>query len=75
MTILSLSQLSNNNTSNLLKPTTSSSSSALTAVEGARGYKTKTALRLRCEHCFFARRRGKLRVICKENPKHKQVQM
>ena len=60
-----------------------SSSTVLTASKGlgsyscvhGHGYKTKSALKLRCEHCFFARRRGKLRVICKENPKHKQVQI
>ncbi|KAJ3155527.1 hypothetical protein HDU89_006491 [Geranomyces variabilis] len=40
----------------------------------ARGYRTRTALKLRCESCFFCRRRGKLRVECKENAKHKQKQ-
>ncbi|KAI8914694.1 hypothetical protein DFJ77DRAFT_462995 [Powellomyces hirtus] len=40
----------------------------------ARGYRTRTSLKLRCENCFFCRRRGKLRVECKENPKHKQKQ-
>ncbi|KAJ3348020.1 hypothetical protein HDU83_001613 [Entophlyctis luteolus] len=40
----------------------------------ARAFKSKSALRLRCPHCFFAKRGGRLRVICKENPKHKQVQ-
>ncbi|TPX64185.1 hypothetical protein SpCBS45565_g06080 [Spizellomyces sp. 'palustris'] len=39
-----------------------------------RTYRTRTALKLRCENCFFCRRRGKLRVECKENPKHKQKQ-
>ncbi|KAJ1548700.1 hypothetical protein HK405_000431 [Cladochytrium tenue] len=38
------------------------------------GYKTKTALKLMCPGCFFTRRGGRLRVICKDNKKHKQVQ-
>ncbi|ORY43064.1 hypothetical protein BCR33DRAFT_717797 [Rhizoclosmatium globosum] len=42
--------------------------------ESVRTFKSKSALRLRCPHCFFAKRGGRLRVICKENPKHKQVQ-
>ncbi|KAJ3258797.1 hypothetical protein HDU77_002164 [Chytriomyces hyalinus] len=46
-----------------------------TASFGVRCFKSKSALRLRCPHCFFAKRGGKLRVICKDNPKHKQVQM
>ncbi|KAI8830662.1 hypothetical protein BJ741DRAFT_619509 [Chytriomyces cf. hyalinus JEL632] len=46
-----------------------------TASFGVRCFKSKSALKLRCPHCFFAKRGGKLRVICKDNPKHKQVQM
>ncbi|KAI9008346.1 ribosomal protein L36-domain-containing protein [Gaertneriomyces semiglobifer] len=45
-----------------------------TISQSARTYKTRTALKLRCEHCFFCRRRGKLRVVCPENPRHKQRQ-
>jgi large subunit ribosomal protein L36 len=56
--------------SNLLQ-----SVSGLVHAAPSRGYKTKSALKLRCPHCFFAKRRGKLRVICKENPRHKQVQI
>ncbi|KAI9207940.1 ribosomal protein L36-domain-containing protein, partial [Polychytrium aggregatum] len=37
-----------------------------------RGYKVKTSLKKRCEHCYFAKRRGRLYVICKEHPRHKQ---
>ena len=39
------------------------------------GYKTVGVLKLRCEHCFFCARRGKKRVICKVNARHKQVQL
>eukprot|EP00842_Homolaphlyctis_polyrhiza_P005499 jgi/Hompol1/5950/HPOL_001833-RA len=39
-----------------------------------RSYKIKTALKKRCEHCYFVRRKGKLRVVCPENGKHKQRQ-
>ncbi|NWT18972.1 RM36 protein, partial [Vireo altiloquus] len=36
------------------------------------GLKTKTALRRRCKDCYFVRRRGRLYVVCKSNPRHKQ---
>ncbi|XP_059712289.1 large ribosomal subunit protein bL36m [Haemorhous mexicanus] len=36
------------------------------------GLKTKTALRRRCKDCYFVRRRGRLYVCCKSNPRHKQ---
>ncbi|NXY85886.1 RM36 protein, partial [Alcedo cyanopectus] len=36
------------------------------------GLKTKTTLKRRCKDCFIVRRRGKLYVICKTNPRHKQ---
>ncbi|NXD92756.1 RM36 protein, partial [Chaetorhynchus papuensis] len=36
------------------------------------GLKTKTALRRRCKDCYFVRRRGRLYVYCKSNPRHKQ---
>ncbi|KAI8808361.1 putative 50S ribosomal protein l36 [Cladochytrium replicatum] len=48
-------------------------SSAFWAVP-VRTYKVKSALKLRCEHCMFVRRRRKLRVICSMNAKHKQRQ-
>jgi ribosomal protein L36 len=37
--------------------------------------KVKKAVRRLCEHCFVARRRGKLFIVCKKNPKHKQRQL
>ncbi|NXY04855.1 RM36 protein, partial [Pteruthius melanotis] len=36
------------------------------------GLKTKTALRRRCKDCYLVRRRGRLYVCCKSNPRHKQ---
>ncbi|NWU91292.1 RM36 protein, partial [Upupa epops] len=36
------------------------------------GLKTKTSLRRRCKDCFFVRRRGRLYIYCKTNPRHKQ---
>ncbi|XP_010141470.1 PREDICTED: 39S ribosomal protein L36, mitochondrial, partial [Buceros rhinoceros silvestris] len=38
----------------------------------AAGLKTKTVLRRRCKDCFIVRRRGRLYVCCKTNPRHKQ---
>ncbi|XP_010212626.1 PREDICTED: 39S ribosomal protein L36, mitochondrial, partial [Tinamus guttatus] len=36
------------------------------------GLKTKTTLKKRCKDCFIVRRRGRLYVCCKTNPRHKQ---
>ncbi|KAM6279771.1 LOW QUALITY PROTEIN: uncharacterized protein LJ264_002171 [Porphyrio hochstetteri] len=36
------------------------------------GLKTKTSLRRRCKDCYIVRRRGRLDVYCKTNPRHKQ---
>ncbi|KAM6319014.1 large ribosomal subunit protein bL36m [Aegotheles albertisi] len=38
----------------------------------AAGLKTKTSLKRRCKDCFIVRRRGRLYVLCKANPRHKQ---
>uniref|UniRef100_A0A8C9QZW0 Ribosomal protein n=1 Tax=Scleropages formosus TaxID=113540 RepID=A0A8C9QZW0_SCLFO len=48
--------------------------SPVLAVQPALGMKTKTALKRRCKDCFFVRRRGRLFVYCKTNPRHKQRQ-
>ncbi|NWR75784.1 RM36 protein, partial [Centropus unirufus] len=36
------------------------------------GLKTKVSLKRRCKDCFFVRRRGRLYIYCKTNPRHKQ---
>lgn len=36
--------------------------------------KVKSSVRRICGSCQVLRRKGKLRVICKADPKHKQVQ-
>ncbi|NXX88185.1 RM36 protein, partial [Centropus bengalensis] len=36
------------------------------------GLKTKVSLKRRCKDCFFVRRRGRLYIYCKSNPRHKQ---
>ena len=36
--------------------------------------KVKASVRRMCNACQVVRRKGKLRVICKSDPKHKQVQ-
>ncbi|XP_061616262.1 large ribosomal subunit protein bL36m isoform X2 [Phyllopteryx taeniolatus] len=46
----------------------------LPSIQPADGMKTKSALRRRCKDCFFVRRRGRLFVFCKTNPRHKQRQ-
>lgn len=44
-------------------------------VEQRRDYKVKIRLRLRCSHCYFVWRNGRLYVECKEHPRHKQHHM
>lgn len=43
-------------------------------IQPSAGMKTKSALKKRCKDCFFVRRRGRLFVFCKTNPRHKQRQ-
>lgn len=40
----------------------------------SRHFKVRTSARLRCEHCYFARRGGTLYVRCKMHGRHKQRQ-
>ncbi|XP_062425669.1 large ribosomal subunit protein bL36m [Rhea pennata] len=47
----------------------------LPAVVPLAGLKTKTSLKRRCKDCFIVRRRGRLYVCCKTNPRHKQRKM
>ncbi|RVE66296.1 hypothetical protein OJAV_G00106020 [Oryzias javanicus] len=46
----------------------------LLLIQQTAGMKTKSALKRRCKDCFFVRRRGRLFVYCKTNPRHKQRQ-
>ena len=39
-----------------------------------RGYKVKGSLKLRCSGCRFVKRKGRLRVVCSNKPRHKQKQ-
>jgi large subunit ribosomal protein L36 len=36
--------------------------------------KVRSSVKRICSDCKVVRRKGKVRVICKSNPKHKQVQ-
>ncbi|MEW6617194.1 MAG: 50S ribosomal protein L36 [Patescibacteria group bacterium] len=36
--------------------------------------KVRASVKNICQHCKIVRRNGKLYVICKKNPKHKQRQ-
>ncbi|EDV28200.1 uncharacterized protein TRIADDRAFT_21362 [Trichoplax adhaerens] len=40
----------------------------------ARTFKVKSSLKLMCSGCKFVRRKGRLYVICKKKPRHKQRQ-
>jgi large subunit ribosomal protein L36 len=41
-------------------------------IQQLRHYKVVGVLEKRCEHCKKVKRQGVLRIICKENPRHKQ---
>jgi large subunit ribosomal protein L36 len=41
---------------------------------GVRAVKVKASVKRVCGSCQVIRRKGKVRVICKADPKHKQVQ-
>ncbi|PWN27203.1 hypothetical protein BDZ90DRAFT_260867 [Jaminaea rosea] len=51
---------------------TSASSSSI--LDQARGMKVRSAIKKMCNDCSVVRRKGRLMVICKSNPKHKQRQ-
>ncbi|OMJ17801.1 54S ribosomal protein [Smittium culicis] len=54
--------------SSLLKTT------APTLENGLRGMKVRSSVKKMCDGCYFARRRKRLFVLCKNDPKHKQRQ-
>ncbi|VEU22549.1 DEKNAAC103723 [Brettanomyces naardenensis] len=39
-----------------------------------RTYKVKTSVKKMCSKCYITRRKGRVYVLCKANPKHKQRQ-
>lgn len=47
----------------------------LPSLQPSLGFKTKGVIKKRCRDCYMVRRRGRLFVLCKTNPKHKQRQM
>lgn len=56
-------------------------SAAIAVVYGTTGelsevfaVKVRSSVKKMCGSCQVVRRKGKLRVICKSDPKHKQVQ-
>ncbi|URM52913.1 50S ribosomal protein L36 [Mycoplasma sp. SG1] len=36
--------------------------------------KVRASVKKICQHCQVIKRKGKIRIICKKNPKHKQRQ-
>ena len=47
---------------------------SISRVEESKVMKVKASVKKMCISCQIVRRKGKLRVICKADPKHKQVQ-
>ncbi|GMM28093.1 putative mitochondrial 54S ribosomal protein [Martiniozyma asiatica (nom. inval.)] len=43
-------------------------------LNATRTYKIRTAVKKFCESCYITRRKGRVYVLCKANPKHKQKQ-
>lgn len=48
---------------------------APTLVVQSCGMKQKGKLTLRCDDCYFVMRKGRLYVMCKTKPRHKQMAM
>ncbi|CDK24430.1 unnamed protein product [Kuraishia capsulata CBS 1993] len=40
----------------------------------ARTFKVRTSVKKFCPHCYMTIRKGRVYVLCKSNPKHKQRQ-
>ncbi|KAK7898639.1 hypothetical protein WMY93_019492 [Mugilogobius chulae] len=59
---------------NFMRPSLLGQCQALPCLQPSASMKTKSALKRRCKDCFFVRRRGRLFVFCKTNPRHKQRQ-
>jgi len=36
--------------------------------------KIKMSVKKRCEHCYIVKRKGRIYVYCRKNPRHKQRQ-
>ncbi|OLY84499.1 54S ribosomal protein c83.06c, mitochondrial [Smittium mucronatum] len=49
-------------------------SNSISAENGIRGMKVRSSVKKMCDGCYFARRRKRLFVLCKNDPKHKQRQ-
>lgn len=62
----SRSQFPNYGLSKLLLPTS-------TSILSVRTYKPKNVLKLRCDGCYFERRKGRLYVECTLKPRHRQM--
>ncbi|ODV97321.1 hypothetical protein PACTADRAFT_49054 [Pachysolen tannophilus NRRL Y-2460] len=43
-------------------------------IQFQRNYKVRTSVKKFCDSCYIARRKGRVYVLCKSNPKHKQRQ-
>lgn len=43
-------------------------------IELTAGFKVKKWLKLRCQHCYFVKLRGRTFVLCLKYPKHKQME-
>jgi large subunit ribosomal protein L36 len=46
----------------------------LRAKRGEGVMKVRSSVKKICDKCKVVKRKGKIRVVCKANPKHKQVQ-
>ncbi|KAL7753851.1 54S ribosomal protein L36, mitochondrial [Sorochytrium milnesiophthora] len=54
-------------------PAASAVAAALT-FGGVRAYQVRASVRVRCEHCYMVKRKGRLYVLCKKDATHKQRQ-
>lgn len=55
-------------------PLVSRANNTTNLIQAERNYKVRTSVKKMCASCYVARRKGRVYVLCKSNPKHKQRQ-
>lgn len=67
----SIRHISNNSKKYIQSINNNNTTSSLSST---RLFKTRVSLKKRCPDCYFVTRKGKLKVLCKSSPRHKQTQ-
>ncbi|KWU42684.1 hypothetical protein RHOSPDRAFT_10053, partial [Rhodotorula sp. JG-1b] len=55
------------------RPGSGANALASASVGGERGMKVRSSVKLYCDGCQSVRRKNRVYIICRNNPKHRQV--